>query len=63
MKKERRGFNLASKPTGDGVWNAWHRQKVGGFISVGVPSVGTSDAVIVPRVGMHQSMRQQLGIP
>jgi len=29
------------------VWNAWRHRKVGGFISVGVPSVGTSDAVTV----------------
>jgi len=32
------------------VWNAWRHQKVGGFISAGVPSVVTSDAVTVLRV-------------
>ena len=44
------------------VWNAWHHRKVGGFISVGAPSVGTSDAVTVLRVSMHPSMRRQQGI-
>ena len=45
-----------------GVWNAWHHRKVGGFISAGVPSVGTSDAVTVRRTSMHPSTRRQRGI-
>ena len=44
------------------VWNAWRHRKVGGFISVGVRSVGTSDAVTVLRVSMHPSMRRRQGI-
>ena len=32
-----------------GVWNAWRRRKVGGFISVGVRSVGTSVAATALR--------------
>jgi hypothetical protein len=45
-----------------GVWNVWRHRKVGGFISAGVRSVGTSDAVTVLRVSMHQSMLQQQDI-
>jgi glc operon protein GlcG len=37
-------------------------RKAGGFISVGVRSAGTLDAVTVLRVSMHQSMRRQKGI-
>ena len=44
------------------VWNAWRHRKVGGFISAGVRSVGTSDAVTVLRVSMHPSMRRRQGI-
>ena len=45
-----------------GVWNAWRHRKVGGFISVGVRSVGTSVAATVLRASMHPSMRQRQGI-
>jgi hypothetical protein len=43
------------------VWNAWHHREVGGFISVGVRSVGTSDAVIVLLASTHQSMLLRQG--
>ena len=45
------------------VWNAWRRRKVGGFISAGVRSVGTSDAVIVLPVSMHRSIAAATGHP
>jgi hypothetical protein len=64
MKKDHRGFNLASKPSGDRWVEAWRHRKVGGFISVAVWSVGTSDAVTVLGVSMHQSIlpRQARGL-
>ena len=62
MKKGRRGINPASKPSGDGCSNAWRHRKVGGFISVGVPNVGTSVAATVLRASMRPSMRRQQGI-
>jgi len=36
-------------------WNAWRHRKVGGFISAGVRSVDTPDAVTVLRVTMRCS--------
>ena len=44
-----------------GVWNAWRHREVGGFISAGVRSVGTSDAVTVLRASTHRSMRPGQG--
>ena len=46
-----------------GVWNAWRHREVGGFISVGVRSVGTSDAVTVLRASTHRSMLLATGHP
>jgi len=45
-----------------GVSNAWRHREVGGFISVGVRSVGTSVAATVLRASMRPSMRRQQGI-
>jgi len=45
-----------------GASNAWHHQKAGGFISVGMRSVGTSVAATVPRASMRPNMRRQQGI-
>jgi hypothetical protein len=45
-----------------GAWNAWRHRKAGGFISAGVRSAATSDAVTVLRVSMHPSMQRQQGI-
>jgi hypothetical protein len=44
------------------VWNAWHRLKVGGFISADVRSVGTSDAATVLQASMRPSMQRRRGI-
>ena len=41
------------------VWNAWRHRKVGGSISVGVQSVGTSVAATVLRASMRPSMRRR----
>jgi hypothetical protein len=57
MKKDDRAPNPVRNHAATGVWNAWRHRKVGGFISAGVRSVGTSDAVTVLRVSMQQSMR------
>ena len=62
MKKGLRGINPASNRVAMGVWNAWRHRKVGGFISVGVRSVGTSVAATVLRASMHPIMRRQRGI-
>ena len=62
MKKVLRGINPLRSQVAVGVWNAWPHRKVGGFISVGVPSAGTSDAVTVLRASMHPSMRWRQGI-
>ena len=63
MKKGLRGINPASKPSGDGCVECLASPKGWCFISVGVRSVGTSDAVTVLRVSMPQSMRRQQGHP
>ena len=63
MKKESRAELIPLRSqVAMGVWNAWHHRKVGGFISAGVRSVGTSDAATVLRVSMHPSMRRRPGI-
>ena len=55
MKKDRAESIPLRNRVATGVWNAWRRRKVGGFISVGVRSAGTSDAATVLRASMHQA--------
>jgi hypothetical protein len=50
MKKDHLGFIISLRnQAATGVWSAWRDRKVGGIISAGVRSVGTSDAVTVRR--------------
>ena len=56
MKKDGCGLSPASKPSGDGAIPGV-TERFAAFISVGVRTVGTSDAVTVLPVSMHQSMR------
>ncbi|HTM36905.1 MAG TPA: hypothetical protein VL156_09170, partial [Terriglobales bacterium] len=62
MKKIVAGLIPLRNQVATGVWNAWRLREVDGFISAVVRSVGTSDAVTVLPVSMHQSMRLQQGI-
>ena len=62
MKKDQRGINPLRSQVAMGVSNAWRHRKAGGFISVGVRSVGTSVAATVLRASMRPSMRRQQGI-
>jgi hypothetical protein len=62
MKKDHHGFNLASKPSGDGCLECLASPK-GGFISVGVRSAGTSDAVTVLRVSIWNCSHDGIRFP
>jgi hypothetical protein len=47
MNKNHRDLISLRNQAAMDVWNAWRRRMAGGFISAGVRSVGTSDAVTV----------------